>query len=141
MLWQATDVDLHRLRGADPPDPFRGEDVHHPRRQPAIRDDGDAALARRRVELALLEHDLRIATQVGAMHAALHRCLGDLQVEVERRRIQHGVVPAHRRAQRRTVLHVELEEGEPRAGQRSEERGDAIGLQVGDRDPVHTGVL
>ncbi len=75
------------------------------------------------------------------MHAAVHRRLGDLQIEVVGRRVQHGVVPAHRRAQRGPVLHIEFEECEAPAGQWSEQRGDTIGLQVSDGDPVDTGVL
>src|SRR3989441_6571816 len=48
-----------------------------------------------RSELALLEDDFGVAAQVGAMHADLHRRLGDLEIEMVRRRVQHGVVRAH----------------------------------------------
>src|SRR2546426_7819291 len=46
--------------------------VHHPRRQPAVRDDGDLPLRRCRVELALLEDDFGVAAQVGAMRSEEH---------------------------------------------------------------------
>ena len=141
MLRQAADVDLHRVRLADAPDALGGEDVHHPRREPAVRDDGDTAPLRLRVQLALLEHDLGVAAQIGAVDAQLHRRSRDVQVEVVRRRVQDGVLPPQRRAQVRAILQVELAEREALAAGRLQQPGDAVRFQVGHGHLLDAGLL
>ncbi len=141
MLRQAADVDLHRVRLADPPHALGGEDVHHPRREPAVRDDGDTAALRLGVQLALLEHDLRVAAEIGAMDTQLHGRSRHVQIEVVRRRVQDGVMPAQRRPQGRAILQVEPAEREALAAGRLEQTGDAVGLQVGHGHPLDAGLL
>ena len=140
-LGQPADVDVHRVRVHHPPDPFGGEDIHHAGRQTAIGDNGDAVPLRLGVELALSEHDLGVAAEIGAVRAHRHGGAGHIEVEIVRRRVEDGVVPTYRVAQRGAVLHVEPREDQACPDVRLEERGNAIGLQVGDRDPLDRGLL
>src|SRR5438093_189610 len=98
VLWQPSSEDLHGLRVADAPDPLGRQDVHHAGREPAIGDHGDVPGARFPVELLLVEDDLRVAAEVGAVQADLDRGSRDLEVEVIRQSAEHRVVPVERRA-------------------------------------------
>src|SRR3989442_15855014 len=62
------------------------------------------------VELLLLKDDLRVAAQVGAVDAGVHRGPGDLEIEVVRRGVLDRCLTDHRGAQRGAILHVELQE-------------------------------
>jgi len=104
VLWQPADVDLHGLGVADPPNPLGREHVDHPRREAAVRITDTFRCLASAIQLLLLEHDLRVAAQVGAVDPGVHRGPGDLEVEVvrcrvlDRRMTDHGLrcaAPGH----------------------------------------------
>jgi hypothetical protein len=61
VLGQAAYVNPDRVGVAHAPDPLGGEDVDHAGREAAIRNHGDAALLRVRVQGLLFEDDLGVA--------------------------------------------------------------------------------
>ena len=89
MLRQAADEQLHLIHRIHRSDAMLGEDVDHARCEAGVRDDRDPLQLRSRVELLLLEHDLRVTAEISEVHAGLHRQRRQLTVEVVRDRAQH----------------------------------------------------
>jgi hypothetical protein len=75
------------------------------------------------------------------VHARVHGGAGHFEIEVVGSGVLRRRVTGHRRAQRHAVLGVQPQKRETLPDVRREEGGDALRLQVGDRDPAHPGLL
>src|SRR5690349_6049884 len=106
MLRQAAHEDLHRVGFTHATNAFGRQDVHHPGGEPAVGDHGHAAPPRVVIELLLLEDDLGVPPEVGAVNAGFHGGTGYLEVEVIGCRVQHRVMTSHRGPQCAAILHV-----------------------------------
>ena len=141
MLRESTDENSHRVDRVELLDSVLGEDVHHPRREPTIRNDGDAFLPGFLVESLLLEDDLGVAAEVGEVNARFNSERRQIEIQVVRDRAHHGVGLAHQRQDRFPVADIERGEDETLARIRREKMRQVACVQIGQPDFLHFRVL
>ncbi len=108
------------------------ENVHHSRREAAVRNDGDSLLPRGRVESLLLEHDIGVSSEVAEMHADFGGVASQVEVEVIGNCAHHCVAFTHERAHAFLVSHVERSGDQPLSGIRAEKVCDVSRVDVGE---------
>jgi hypothetical protein len=113
MLRETANVDLHRLHGIKLGDAVLGEDVDHPRCEPAVGDYAHLRGACGVFEFLLLKHDLGVAAQVGEVSSAFDGEAGHLQIEVVRERAHGRIRFAHERPYCFLVAYVQRCGDEP----------------------------
>ena len=141
MLRQPADKNAHRIDGVELFDRVLGKDVHHPRSQSTIGNDGDVFLLRFGVESLLLEDDLGIAAEVREVDARLNGQRCELVIEVVRDCAHRRVSLAHQRQHGFLVADVERREDQTLAGVRREELRQVAGMQIGQPDFLHFRIL
>ena len=132
MLRQSADEDPHGVDFVELADAILGEDVHHARRQAAIRDDGQISGLRVGIELPLLEHDLRVPTEIAKMRAGLDGQPRHLEVEVVRQRAHDGVASAHQRQDGFAIADVERRRNQPSARIRGEKGRKTSDMEISE---------
>jgi hypothetical protein len=118
-----------------------GEDVDHPGREAAVRDDRDPLARGLLLQLLLLEDDLGVPAEVAEVRAGLGGLGGEIVVEVVGDRAHRRVGLAHQRADGIAIAHVEPGGDEARARVRRQEGRQMLDVQVGQPDLGHVGVL
>ena len=137
MLRQPPDVDLDPLDLVQPADPLGREDVDHPRREAAVRDDGEPLGLGRLVQLLLLQHDLGVAAEIAEMRSRFDRGRCHRPIEVIWEGREDRLHARHRLLDRRGVLDVERERLEAPAPVLLEELREPSRVQIRERNSRH----